>query len=198
MSIRIVQAQKFQLKTPLGISDSVINLVSFSITKPNGDVYKLTMEDFGEIGAIVVEPGTSKKEENITFTGVVQNSDGSATLTGAVRGRSMVYPYDSDTASITTHSAFVTVILSNSTPFYESFLNKENDESINGIYTYNQRPKLNLDSDSTVSEELVTVGQLLRAALGGATYVGGNTIKGTAGENITLNNIVYLDQTTGK
>ncbi len=65
---------------------------------------KLQIGDFGTIGFATLEPGSQTKKEFISFTGVTQNGDGSATLTGVVRGLGFVDPYTASSTLELAHS----------------------------------------------------------------------------------------------
>lgn len=132
-----VQAQKFQIAGS-GVSSSAtsITLVSFKITKPDGSTRLITMSDFGDLGLIVLEPGVSRKEETISFTGVTQNGDGSATLTGVTRGITPFSPYGSDSSYTSAHSGFVTAILSNPAKMYSNFIGPSDNIAVTGLWTF--------------------------------------------------------------
>ena len=76
---RAAQLQVFQL-AGAGVSqgDSTMTLVSFNSIAG----IALTMAAFGTSGYITVEPGSGQYEEQINFTGITNNMDGTVTLTG--------------------------------------------------------------------------------------------------------------------
>lgn len=132
-----VQAQKFQIAGS-GISSSAtsLNLVSFKIIKPNGSTRDITMADFGDLGLMVLEPGVARKEETISFTGVTQNGDGSATLTGVTRGITPFSPYGADPSYTSSHSGFVTAILSNPAKMYSNFIGPSDNVTVTGLWDF--------------------------------------------------------------
>jgi hypothetical protein len=132
-----VQAQKFQISGS-GISSSAtsLNLVSFKITKPDASTRDITMADFGDLGLMVLEPGVARKEETISFTGVTQNGDGSATLTGVTRGITPFSPYGADASYASAHSGFVTAILSNPAKMYSNFIGPTDDVTVTGLWNF--------------------------------------------------------------
>lgn len=130
---KFVQGQDYYLAgSGISLSDTTIILKSFKFQN-SGDT--ITMTDFGDIGYGVLEPGTSK-EENISFTGITQNADGTATLTGVTRGLDFADPYTAVSALRKGHSGGALFRISNTAPFYSQFLVKDNDETITGIYTF--------------------------------------------------------------
>lgn len=138
VGIKWVQAQNFTLAGSGAIlGATTITLKSFKDT--NGVL--LTMTDFGSQGFATIEPGSGAKEEQITFTGVTQNANGTATLTG-IKTVLMKYPYTETSGTITTHVGGTKFVLSNTAGFYNTFVNKENSDTLNGVYTYTWFPKI--------------------------------------------------------
>lgn len=81
--VKLIQAQDFQLSGGgIGLTDTSITIDDFVL--PNSNV-PITMDMFGEIGYITLEPETDR-EENISFTDVINNGDSTSTITGVVRG----------------------------------------------------------------------------------------------------------------
>lgn len=113
MNPRFVQAIKFQTSS-LGIGSTDTSIILNSFQLPDGTA--ITTADFGTTGFGVIAPGT-EKEESISFTGVTQNADGTATLTGVTRGLGFVHPYTGSSTRAYAHgrSDFV---LANSAAFY--------------------------------------------------------------------------------
>jgi hypothetical protein len=68
-----------------------------------------------------MEPGNGSQEEQISFTGVTQNSNGTATLTG-VKSVLFTSPYTETSGITKTHAGSTTVILSNDAGFYGQIL----------------------------------------------------------------------------
>jgi len=128
---KFVQAQDFFLAgSGASASDTTITLKSFKQI----DGTNLTMTDFGTKGYGTLDPNTSK-EEQLSFTDVIQNADGTATLTG-VSGVGNVSPYTETSGLAQGHNGNATFVLSNTAAFYDSFANKNNDETIAGTYTF--------------------------------------------------------------
>lgn len=131
-----VQAQKFSLAGS-GVTAIATSLILRSFKLPDTST-NITMADFGAvIGYLTLEPGTSK-EEVVSFTGVTQNADGTATLTGLTRGIRFVSPYDSVAANKIAHAGGSVAVISNESAFYSKFAIKSNDETITGAYTFSQ------------------------------------------------------------
>lgn len=163
---KYVQGIKYRLYgSGIGLSDTSIRLTS--MTLPNsGELVTMTM--FGDKGYATIEPGNRSREENISFTGITQNVDGSATLTGVTRGLELVDPYTQDLTLRKSHAGGVVISITNSSAFYSDFANKYNDETIVGKYTFPDtpgvdRPVLESDTNAVLAEELITKGELNRA-----------------------------------
>jgi hypothetical protein len=108
----------------------------------------ITTTNIGGIGYATIDPGTSK-EENISFTGITQNGNGTAALTGVTRGLLPVFPYTASTTLAIAHSGGATVITSNSAPFYSQFNIAANTSTITGPWTFSSSSIPQLASDTT-------------------------------------------------
>jgi hypothetical protein len=115
-------------------TDTSIALTSFTIPVSGAD---LTMTNFGEIGFATIDPSSPTRQEFISFTGITQNVDGTATLTGVSRGLLPVYPYTTDNAYKKAHPGGSVLIISNSPQVYNEFAAKKNTETISGAWTFN-------------------------------------------------------------
>lgn len=96
---------------------------------------EVTMADFGSKGFATLEPGNGTQEEQISFTGIVQNSNGTATLTG-VSNVLMAAPYTETSGTEMSHAGGVYLVISNTSGFYNRFANKDDDETIAGKWTF--------------------------------------------------------------
>ncbi len=132
-----VQAPRFYLAgSGVGTTDTSITLVSMTLPDLSTTI---SMTNFGSIGYATLEPSTSK-EEQISFTGITQNVNGTATLTGVTRGLNFVYPYTSVSAYKKSHAGGASLVLSNTSGFYSQFPAKDNNETITGQWTFNSFP----------------------------------------------------------
>lgn len=186
---KYVQAQRFRLAGS-GISSSATSLILQSFRDPAGT--SLTMSDFGTLAYLVLEPGTSR-EETVSFTGVTQNGDGTATLSGLTRGLGFRAPYTSVSANQKAHGGGSIAILSDPAVWYDGFLNKDNDETINGVYEFTAVP--NTTSDPVSGNDLVRRSWVLGNLPAGAVGVDAVIVPGTAGETVAAGQLVYFDTT---
>ena len=111
-----------------------IPLTSFTIQQTG---QKLTMANFG--GSVLygtIESGSTARQEFVSCTGVTQNSNGSATLTGCSRGLAPITPYTASTTLAFPHSASASFVLSNPPQLYNKATFKDNDESVVGLWDF--------------------------------------------------------------
>lgn len=127
-----VQAQNFSLSgAGAVIGNTSITLQSFTTI----DGALLTMTNFGTLGFATIEPGNGTLEEQISFTGVTQNTNGTATLTG-VSSVAFVDPYTATSGLLKTHAGNTSLVISNTAGFYDQFLRKNDDATIGATYTF--------------------------------------------------------------
>jgi len=152
---KYVQAPKLYLSGS-GISSIATTIQVTELVKP-GTTTTITMTDFGSIGYGVLESGTSH-EENFSFTGITQNADGSAILTGVTRGLDFVAPYTASVSLRKPHGGGTSLVISNSAPFYDKLSGKDNDETITGAWTFTStaQPKLDTYVAPTLDTEFAT------------------------------------------
>lgn len=172
---KFVQAQKFALSGS-GVTSSATTVVLQTFATPDGTL--ITDADLGTINYCTFEPGGSK-EEIFSFTNVTQNANGTATLTGVVRGLKFVSPYDADSALRQQHSGGSIVVLSNNPQMLDEFLSASNDETITGEYTYTstKQPKYDTHPTFTDDEALVDKKYVDETAIAGGADAS-TTVKG--------------------
>ena len=126
-------AGTYRLSNSISSTATTINLSSFK--EPISNI-AYTMSYIGTSVAYgTLDPQNSTKSETISFTGITQNANGTAQLTGVTRGLSRTPSTSSCTASTTlasSHSGQTIFILSNPSCFYSEFAVKRNDETITG------------------------------------------------------------------
>lgn len=130
MALKYVQTNTFyQAGSGSIIGATTIVLTSFT------DIYGniLTMTDFGSKGYITLEPDTNN-EESATFTGVTANTNGTYSLTGVSTALAKSL-YTETSALVRQHSGGTKVVVSDTTAFWNTFGNKQNDEALVGRWT---------------------------------------------------------------
>lgn len=177
-NFRYAQLQPFALAgAGISIGATTITLQEFLSI----DGTPLTMAAFGTIGYGTLEPNSFQREEQVSFTGITQNLNGTATLTG-VKTVNFLYPYTEAAGVTKSHPGGATFVITNTSGFYNTFTNKNDDETILGAWvlpgTEPIRPKLTVDVDATDATSLITYGQLSRAVFG-AVPSASTTVNGT-------------------
>lgn len=193
-NFNFVQAQKFRLAGS-GVTSSATSIILQSFKLPDGST-TITLSNFGDIGFMTLEPGTSR-EEQISFTGVTQNADGTATLTGVTRGLRFVSPYDEVSANKKSHAGGSIAVISNTAAFYNELGAKDNDETISGLYTFTQFPQKSGSTTPTAAAELASKAYVDSVVAGSANY-DQNVVSGVAGETLAAGNLVYFKTSDGR
>lgn len=163
----------------ISASQTTLTLTNFDIA---GGTQNLTMTDFGDLGCGTVEPGHTSRQEFVSFTGVTQNADGTAQLTGVTRGLAPIPPYTASTTLQDSHAGGSTFVISNSPPcFYEGYANLTQTESILGLWTYSSTtpPKYDYNPSfaSSASTTLASIGFVASTSYSG-TVDASETVKG--------------------
>lgn len=128
MALRYVQTPAVALLTGISTTATSITITPYPVDLDN---VKLTMTDFGAIGYATIDPKISGYEEIISFTGITDNGDGSATLTGVVRSLGSKYPYTT-TATGKIHGSSAVVVFSDNPQLFSSLYDYINTISIAG------------------------------------------------------------------
>lgn len=132
-AFNVTGGSSYRLQSSIGLSDTSINLASFK--EPVSNV-PYTMTYIGSsVAYATLDPQTLTKSEFVSFTGITQNSDGTARLTGVTRGLSRTPGTGGCVASTTlaqSHSGQSFLVLSNSPCFYSEFAVLKNDQTITG------------------------------------------------------------------
>lgn len=179
-----VQAQKFSLAGS-GIDTTVTQITLSSFKLPDAST-TITMAMFGAVGYATIEPGTSR-EESIKFTGVTQNANGTAVLTGVTRGLDFVYPYGSKSVYIKSHAGGTTLVISNTSAYYNEFAVKQSTGTISAVWTFTSSsvPQFNGEPTFTTGTQIVD-----------KTYVDSVATSGAADANFTTKGLTQLATTS--
>ena len=148
MALKFVQSNTlYEAGAGVIVGATTVILTSFK------DIYGnvLTMADFGSKGYITLEPDTTN-EEAATFTGVVANANGTYSLTG-VKTALAKSPYTETNGLVRGHAGGTKVVITDNVAFWNTFTNKNNNEIIDGQWTFNNTPIV----PGTVSDASITV-----------------------------------------
>lgn len=190
-NFRFLQAQPFALYGAGAITGAT-TITLKSMTDIDGNA--LTMAGtFGTIAFGTLDPGNGNLEEAISFTGLVNNANGTVTLTG-VSNTAFEYPYTQTSGLAKTHAGSTPFIITNTAAFYDKFIAKDDDGTVTEVVTFTV-PNFPQMSDSTtlptLQAQLVTKQYVDNAVTGGATF-NAQVIAGVAGETLVSGSIVYL------
>jgi len=132
-NFRFAQLQPFSLSgAGAVIGDTSITLKS--MLDINGNAVTMA-GTFGTIGFGTLNPGAGLLEEQIAFTGLSNNANGTTTLTG-VKSVTFVYPYTQTTGLSKTHAGAAPFVISNTSGFYDNLTAKADDEDITGSWIF--------------------------------------------------------------
>lgn len=123
-------AQTYFLGSSIGSTDSSILLSSF-LEPVTGTPYTMALINSSIVFATISPKTTSS--EFISFTGITQNSNGTATLTGVTRGLAKKYPFTSDSTYKLPHAGQSTFIISDAPQVFNEYVTLLNAETISGI-----------------------------------------------------------------
>lgn len=184
MSFNPVQIRELRIAGS-GISALETSITFRKMVLVDTDETPVTMSMFGTIGYITLEPKTDR-EENISFTGITQNANGTATITGVTRGLEPDTPYAENSSFKFPHAGGAIAVVSNSSAYYSQFGKLANDEEITGYW---EAP------NPLTAQGLVTRDYMLGLINGGAITTNKVIVAGTAGETVAAGNLVYFDET---
>jgi hypothetical protein len=173
----------YRLSSSVGTTNTTINLSSFK--EPVSNIPYTMVYLNTDIAYGTIDPQTTRPEF-VSFTGITQNADGTASLTGVSRGLTRTPAGSTCTASSTlaqTHTGQAVFILSDSPCHFAEYAIKRNNETISGSWSY---------PTPTSASNPATKGYVDSLVLGGSPTVDKLVVAGNAGESISAGNIIYL------
>lgn len=177
------------------ISSTATSITLSSFTEPvSGTPYTMTLLNT-DIAYGTIAPKTTSAEF-ISFTGITQNSDGTATLTGVTRGLAKKYPFTESTTFKLPHSGQSQFILSDAPQVFKKFATLDNTETITNTWTFSDVP--NTSQDPVNGNDITRRSWVLAQINGGAVSQNSVVVTATAGESITKDQLVYLKVSDGK
>jgi hypothetical protein len=168
-NVQFVQSPAVALYSPLSASATSMILAPAPVDL---DGNLLTMSSFGTVGYCTVDPKVSGYEEIIGFTGITNNGNNTATLTGLMRDMQSQYPYQANASGTgNAHGSSATVVFSDNPQMYAALAAKNNNENITGAWTFNTAPVALSATIATTT----SVGNL-RISVAPATNMGNPTV----------------------
>ena len=176
----------YRLQSSIGTTNTTITLSSL---KNRSDI-PLTMTVLGtDIGYGTLSPQTSRSEF-ISFTGITQNANGTAQLTGVTRGLSDVFPFVASTTLRESHPGQSVFILSDSPALFDEYTKRRSNESISAQWGFTVNATST--TDCSASTEYCRKAYVDAIAITGSA----TTTETTTGGNIRLtqNSLVGTNQ----
>lgn len=176
----------YRLQTSVGLADTSIRLSSFKEPVSNIPYTMSYLNSDLECGTL--DPQTSRSEF-IQFTGITQNSDGTAILTGVTRGLGRSYPYTASSTLRQTHAGQSIFILSDAPCLFNQYGIKQNDETLTGYWDVPTPLSDDNIANKSYVDSLVNGGAVSNARLVAA---------GTAGETLAAGDIIAYRKSDGE
>lgn len=171
-----------------GINSSATTFYLSSFTEPISLIPYTMSYLNSSIEYGVIDPNTPNRSELVSFTGITQNSDGSATLTGVTRGLSRSYPYTASTTLAVTHAAQAQFILSDTPQLFSQYTAAQNNAVITGSWSF---------PTPTAPSNPATMQYVLNTISSPATVSFNKiVVAGQASGSVTIGQIVYFATTT--
>lgn len=184
----------YTLQSSISSTQTTITLTSFKVPVSGDNLTMALMNTSIAYGTI--SPRTTQSEF-ISFTGITQNGDGTATLTGVTRGLNKTYPYTEDSDFKLPHAGATQFILSDMPQVFDKYVSVENTQTISGAKTFS------VQNAQTSAGNPVTDNEYARKAYVDAVATGGvsnnrTIVAGTAGETIAIDQLIYLKVSDGR
>ncbi len=176
----------YTLQSSISSTQTTITLSSFKVPVTGADVTMALMNT--DIAYGTIAPKTSSSEF-ISFTGITQNANGTATLTGVTRGLNKTYPLTEDTDFKLPHAGQSVFIISDVPQLFNSYAALDNDNIFTG---YNEVP------DPLDDADIANKGYVDALVNGGTVSNNRIVVAGVAGETISSGNSVYLSTSDGR
>lgn len=114
---KFVQTPQISLYTGMAPTDTTARIIPYPVDL---DGVKLTFTDFGSSPTFTVDPKISGYEEINGFTGLVDNGDGTGTLTGLTRNLLAKSPYTASPSGGKSHGSSAVVVFSDNPQVFAS------------------------------------------------------------------------------
>lgn len=175
----------YRLQSSIGTSNTSITLSSFK----NRSNIALTMSVLNtDIGYATLDPQSSRSEF-ISFTGITQNSDGTATLTGVSRGLADIYPFTASSTMTQSHPGQSILILSDPPQLFAEYAVRRNAETISGDWVFTGQTTFSnfpiTPSNSPCSETVAGVCELATGIEAASSTSSGSSGRLALGANLS-------------
>lgn len=178
-TLKVVQTPTYHLYTGESGTATSMRITPYPIDL---DGVKLTMSDFGDTPTVTVDPKLTGIEEIESFTGITDNGDNTATLSGVSRDLQSKSPY-TGTGTGRTHGSGATVVFGNNPQIYGRLASWENAGTITALWTFTTSPIVPTPSTPTQAANKAYVdGVAIAGAPNATTVVQGLVQIGTAAQ----------------
>lgn len=185
MPQRFVQTPAVTLLAPMSASATTCVVTPYP---QDLEGVNLTMTDFGSNPTFTVDPKITDAEEICSFTGITDNGDGTATITGITRNLGAKSPYTTlGTGRV--HGSSSVLVFSDNPQMFNRLASKENDETITGSWTM---PAPVAGGNPATKDYVDSI------AMGGATTVDRLVVIGVAGETVAAGQVLYYKAADGR
>lgn len=127
--LKYVQTPAISLKVGMSANDVIAIVTPYPVDL---DGVKLTFADFGDNPTFTVDPKISAFEEINGFTGITDNGDNAATLTGLTRNLLGKYPYTVSGSGGKQHGSSAVVVFSDNPQRFSGIIDYINSQSALG------------------------------------------------------------------
>lgn len=166
----------YRLQSSVSSTQSTITLTSFK--EPVSNIPYTMSYLNSNIEYATIDPQNNSSKEFVSFTGITQNSDNTATLTGVVRGLGFSYPYTASSTLAQPHSGQSIFILSNPPQLTNKYLNTDNGGTVPGLTVFVDPPIFTNAATSTLQGASV-------AYVNGIAFGSPFILKGQGGTGVT-------------
>ena len=128
-----------------GITSSASSITITSFTIPQTGT-KILDSDLSSTFYLTLEPGSRSRQEFVSCDTVTQNSGGTATFSGCIRGLSPVSPYTASSSLQFSHGGGSSLVLSNPPQLYQQYANRINAQTITGLWNFSSTSLPQLDA----------------------------------------------------
>lgn len=167
-SLRFVQTPTITLYASISASATSMRITPYP---KDLDGTKLTITDFGSSPTVTIDPKVRNIEEIVGFTGITDNGDNTATLTGLTRNLTSKYPYTT-VGTGRQHTASAVVVFSNNPQMYARLTSWENPGTTTAVWTFSSTTKPVYDANPSFGASdgnaFVNYSTLLATAISGA------------------------------
>lgn len=141
--------QTYRLQSSISSTQNTITLTSFKEPVSNIPYTMSYLNSTIEYGTI--DPQNNSSKEFISFTGITQNANGTALLTGVTRGLGFSYPYTASSTLRSAHSGQSIFIISNPPQLYNQYYNLSNVSTSTNILWFSSTTPPRLDQPGAQS-----------------------------------------------